>query len=316
MGKVYFLLIILIPFISSCSNKLEAKEIKIPTEKKEVKTVSTENNQLKWQLPKIPDEITFAGEKVEFDDLDLKERLDYELIVNNYWHSNTYITMKLAHRWLPEMKAILKQEGVPEDLIYVAIIESGLRNVVSPAGAKGFWQFMESAGEEYGLIINSQVDERYHLEKSTRAACMYLKKAYRKFDSWFLAAAAYNRGMNGIQRDLEAQQVNNFFDLSLNSETARYIFRLFAVKLIFENPEEYGFVLTEEDLYPPYKTKDIVVDKTIESIHEWAIKHKVSTKIVRKLNPWIIGQSLEVKPNNKWIVKLPENTEQLRLIGG
>lgn len=288
----------------------EASIVKTSLDKKEV--VQTPRSV----APKVPKEMVFAGEKIVFDDLDLKERMDNELLVNTYWHSSTIMTMKLANRFLPEMKAILKEEGLPEDLVYVAIIESGLKNVVSPAGAKGFWQFMEAAGKEFGLTITSQIDERYHLEKSTRAACHYLKKAYAKFGTWSLAAAAYNRGMGGIQRDLDQQGVSDFFDLSLNNETARYVFRLFAVKLVLENPTEYGFYLEDEDLYPPYRTKDIKVTESIESIYEWAIEQGVSTKIVRKLNPWIIGKSIDLKNGEEIIVKLPQNQEQLRLIGG
>lgn len=265
-------------------------------------------------VPQVPAEINFAGEVVNLEDLDLKERMDYELVVNNFWHTSTILSLKRANRWLPMMKEILKKEKLPEDLIYIAIIESNLTNVVSPAGAKGFWQFMEATGKEYGLTINNEVDERYNLQKSTEAACKYLQNAYDKFGSWTLAAAAYNRGANGIERDMKEQMVDSFFDLSLNNETARYVFRLFAVKMIFENPEKYGFYLNDEDLYPPYLTKDMMVDSTIQNIYKWSIDQGVTTKIVRKLNPWIIGKELNIEEGEEYVIKLPKNDKQLRRI--
>lgn len=310
MIRIFLLFPILI--VLSCSGtKSNAEEIVADKVLHPQNSASPQNH---FVIPKVPGQITFAGENIHLKDLDLKERMDYELIVNNFWHSNTIMALKRANRWLPMMKEILRKENMPVDLIYIAIIESNLTNAVSPAGAKGFWQFMEATGAEYELEINKEVDERYHVQKSTEAACKYLRKAYDKFGSWTLAAAAYNRGMNGIVRDMEEQMVDSFFDLSLNNETARYVFRLFAVKLIFENPEKYGFYLEEEDLYPPYLTKDIVVEVSIPNIYQWSIDQGVAIKIVRKLNPWIIGKELKVKEGGQYIIKLPKNNKQLGLI--
>jgi hypothetical protein len=242
--------------------------------------------------------------------------MDKELVINNFWHSNTILMMKRSNRWLPIMKDIFKNEQVPEDLVYIAVIESGLKNVTSPRGAKGFWQFMEATAKEYGLEVNHQMDERYHVEKSTRAACQYLRNAHDKFGSWILAAAAYNRGINGIAENLERQKVKSYFDLSLNNETARYIFRILAVKLVFENPANYGFYINNEGLYPQYLTKNVVIDSSIPNLYEWSKEHGISIKILRKLNPWIKGQSFEVKEGALFSFKIPINNEQLGLIEG
>ena len=267
-------------------------------------------------IPTIPKEMMFAGELISFKDVDLKERMDNELVINNFWHSNTILMMKRSNRWLPLIKEIFKAEEVPEDLVYIAVIESGLMNVTSPSGAKGFWQFMEPTAKEYGLIINHQMDERYHVEKSTRAACQYLKNANDKFGSWILAAAAYNRGMNGMADDLKSQQVKSYFDLSLNSETARYVFRILAVKLVFENPANYGFYLENESLYPEYITKEVIIDTSIPNLYEWSKEQGISIKILRKLNPWIKGKEFIVKKGEIFSFKFPVDNEQLGLIDG
>ncbi|HLW29855.1 MAG TPA: lytic transglycosylase domain-containing protein [Brumimicrobium sp.] len=309
MNKVILLFSFLL-FLFSCSdhniNKEEEKELSITQE-------SLKNH---FVVPTVPDQMNFAGEVVSFKDVDLRERMDNELVINNFWHSNTILMMKRSNRWLPVMKDIFTSEGVPIDLVYIAVIESGLMNVTSPRGAKGFWQFMEATGKEYNLIINDQMDERYHVEKSTRAACQYLKDAYDKFGSWVLAAASYNLGMNGIASNLERQKVKSYFDLSLNSETARYVFRIMAVKLVFENPANYGFYINNESLYPEYLTKNVIIDTSIPNLYEWSIEHGISIKILRKLNPWIKGQKFEVKEGEVFSFKIPVDNEQLGLIEG
>lgn len=298
----------------SCENNSNVKQANLSFSGSTHKTKSREKGNY-FVVPEIPDEMVFAGERIPLEDLDVKERLDNELIVNNFWHSNTILMMKRANRWFPMMKSVLKEYDLPEDLVYIALIESGLRNVTSPAGAKGFWQIMEATGREYGLYINEDVDERNHAEKSTKVAAEFLKKAYEKFGSWTLAAAAYNRGMSGIERDQVQQGVESYFDLSLNNETARYVYRILAIKMIFENPEKYGFYIDKEDLYLPYITKEVEVDTSITNIYDWARAQGSSIKIVRKLNPWILGKKLEVREGEKWIVKLPKNDKQLRVIG-
>jgi membrane-bound lytic murein transglycosylase D len=197
----------------------------------------------------LPDTLSFAGELVPLHSPDLRERLDRELLVNTYWQSNMMLLLKRANKYFPTIEKILKEEGVPTDLKYLSVIESGLENAISPAGAKGFWQIMRTTGKEYGLEVNSNVDERYHIAFSTQMAAQYLKKAKDKFGSWTLAAASYNRGMSGIQRNLNAQKVESYFDLLLGKETSRYVFRILAVKEIIENPSKYGYVFDDTDLY-------------------------------------------------------------------
>lgn len=267
-------------------------------------------------VPDIPEMIIFAGDTVRFDDWDLRERLDKELIVNMHWHSNMLFYLKRANRWFPMMREILREESVPEDFLYLAVIESGLVQATSPSGAKGFWQFMEGTAKDYGLIVNAHVDERLHVEKSTRAACQYLKKSYKKFGSWFLAAAAYNRGAGGIQSDRELQYMEDFFDLHLNQETSRYVFRILAVKLIFENPRLYGFEITEEQLYKPYHRKSVQVSESITDLPLWAVEQGWNYKILKLLNPWLIRKDLVVANNQHFHVFLPADTEQLKVFGG
>jgi len=311
MKKIYA--IVLFVILLSCKDNSSVSSANIVSiNASNPKNTAVENY---FSSPEIPGKMTFAGEQIPLDDRDVKEKLDYEMIVNNFWHSNTILMMKRANRWFPLITSIFKEEKLPQDLVYIALIESGLRNVTSPAGAKGFWQIMETTGKEYGLRINHEVDERNDVEKSTRVAAAYLKNAYQKLNSWTLAAAAYNRGMSGIERDQKRQGLENYFDLSLNNETARYVYRILAIKLIFENPEKYGFYLKKEDLYPPYITKKVAVDSSITNVYEWARKQGSSIKIVRKLNPWMIGNTLEVKEGEVWDIKLPENKKQFRIIG-
>lgn len=308
MRKGLVLFIPLVLALISCE-----REVEKPQEVQELTAAAIENH---FVVPEVPKEIIFAGDTISFNDLDLKERMDNELVINNFWHSNTIMMMKRSNRWLPVMKTIFKDENVPEDLVYIAVIESGLQNVTSPRGAKGFWQFMERTGDEYGLIINPQMDERYNVEKSTRAACQYLKAANEKFGNWILAAASYNLGMFGMADNLKRQKVDNYFDLSLNSETARYIFRLMAIKLVFENPNNYGFYINNESLYPEYKTKDVIIDSSIPDLYVWSIEHGITIKILRKLNPWIKGRDFTVEEGEVFTFKIPKDNEQLGVFKG
>lgn len=303
MKNILFSLFLCWTLVSSCQQ--DKKVINKPV----VQAPPTQENN--FVLPEIPKDMEFAGEKIPLNDINLKERLDKELLINNFWHSQTIRVLKKTRRWLPTMQRILREEGIPEDLAYISIVESGLSNVTSPAGAKGFWQILERTGREFGLTINEQVDERYHVEKSTKAACLFLKKAHKRFDSWTLAAASYNLGMFGVADNLERQGVDNYFDLSLNPETARYVFRILACKLIYESPSKYGFKLSPEDYYPPYRTKNIEIDSTIDNLYDWSIENGVTIKILRLLNPWIRGRDFKVKDGEHFIFKLPENNEQL-----
>jgi len=271
---------------------------------KEYKQHISENYKV-YSLP-IPHDLDFAGEKIPLEDIDIMERLDKELVINTYYHSQTFFVMKKAKRWFPIIEPILKEEGIPDDFKYLAVIESALDNVVSPAGASGFWQFMKATGLNYDLEINSFVDERYNLEKSTRAACKYLKQSYKYFNNWTLAAASYNMGAGGIQTSLKDQNVSSYYDLYLNQETARYVFRIAAMKAIFESPESYGFNIRPKDFYMPYETESIEVDSTIGDLTKFAQEKGFNLKIIKLLNPWLRDKSLPNKTRKKYIILLPK----------
>ncbi|MDF2156631.1 lytic transglycosylase domain-containing protein [Algoriphagus sp. CAU 1675] len=254
----------------------------------------------------IPKDLTFAGEKVPLEIQDVFERLEREIYVNAYWQSNMILLMKRSGKYLEEIEEILRQNEVPEDLKYLAIAESGLMNVASPAGAKGFWQFMESTGKEYGLEINRDVDERYHFQKSTVAATKYLKKAHEKFGNWTAVAASYNMGQNGFSRRQQEQLQDDYYHLLLNEETSRYMFRILAFKVIFENPQNFGFSLRESDYYqtPPLKT--IQVNADIKNLAEWAKSHGSSYKDLKLYNPWLRDKNLNVRRGKTYELILPE----------
>jgi membrane-bound lytic murein transglycosylase D len=271
---------------------------------KEYRQHISENYKV-YSLP-IPHDLEFAGEKIPLDDIDIMERLDKELVINTYYHSQTFFVMKKAKRWFPIIEPILKEEGIPDDFKYLAVIESALDNAVSPAGASGFWQFMKATGLNYDLEINSFVDERYNLEKSTRAACKYLKQSYKYFNNWTLAAASYNMGAGGIQTALKDQKVTSYYDLYLNQETARYVFRIAAMKSIFESPESYGFNIRPKDNYEPYETQSIEVDTTISDLTKFAQENGFNLKIIKLLNPWLRDKSLPNKTRKKYTILLPK----------
>jgi membrane-bound lytic murein transglycosylase D len=254
----------------------------------------------------LPDTLNFADEKISLSSPDLKERLDRELLVNTYWQSNMMLLLKRANKYFPTIEKILKEEGVPSDLKYLSVIESGLENAISPAGAKGFWQIMRTTGKEYGLEVNSNVDERYHIELSTRIAAKYLKKAKNKFGSWTLAIASYNRGIRGIQRNLNQQKVENYFDLRLGKETSRYVFRVLAVKEIIENPMKYGYVYDHTDLYYPVPVRYHGLDTAISNLATFAKKMGVNYKILKIHNPWLLQNHLNNKSKKYYEIAIPE----------
>jgi hypothetical protein len=268
-------------------------------------SIAGEVSMIQYFPVKIPAEISFAGERVPLEDSEVMERMDRELTVNAFWHSSTIQNLKLAHRWFPVIEQILKENNIPDDFKYVAMAESGLRNAVSPSGAHGIWQFLEATGEQYGLKVTDQVDERYHLEKSTLAATKYLQEAYQKFGNWTLAAAAYNAGMNGIQSVVSYQKQNNYYNLYLKDETSRYVFRVLAFKLLYENTQQYGFMLGEEDLYDPLTYRTIKINSSIANLADFAISNNITYKMVKYLNPWLRSQSLTVKPGETYEIKLP-----------
>ena len=254
----------------------------------------------------LPDTLTFADEKVPLDSPDLRERLDRELLVNTYWQSNMMLLLKRANKYFPTIEKILKEEGVPTDLKYLSVVESGLQNVISPAGAKGFWQIMRTTGREYGLEVNSNVDERYHLTLSTRMAAQYLKKAKNKFGSWTLSAASYNRGISGIKRNLNTQKVENYFDLRLGQETSRYVFRILAVKEIIENPTKYGYIFDQSDLYYNVPVRYHGLDTAISNLTNFAKKMGINYKILKIHNPWLLQNHLNNKSRKYYEIAIPE----------
>lgn len=273
----------------------------------ELEAIGTDfNAKYHIAMPPIPDSIWLCGELVPQSNWEVRERLERELLSNTYWQSNTLLLLKRSGKYFPMMDRILKEEGVPTDFKYLAVAESGLTNAVSPAGARGVWQFMKSTGEAYGLEINNEIDERYHLEKATRAACAYLKKAKAELGTWTLAAAAYNRGLYGVKRDLSSQKVDTYYDLYMNTETSRYVFRLIAYKLIMENPAKYGFNLKRGEYYTDVPTVNIAVDSTITDLAEFAIVNGTNYKTVRLLNPWIRDDHLIIKPGDTLLIEVPK----------
>lgn len=253
----------------------------------------------------VPEQITFAGEEVPVSDPEIYERYDRELLVNTYWQSQTMLFFKRSNRYFSIIEPILKEYGVPEDFKYLALVESGLTNVVSPVGATGFWQIMEGTGKEYGLEVSKEVDERYHLEKSTEAACKYLIEAKKELGSWTLAAASYNMGINGVKKQLERQEAGSYYGLTLNSETARYVFRILAAKEIMSNPPKYGFHFREKDLYDPIPTRTVVVDTAVSSFGKFARKEGINYRILKYHNPWLRYDYLPNKSGKKYEIKIP-----------
>ena len=255
---------------------------------------------------KLPEIIDFAGEVVPIEFPDIKERFDKELLVNTYWQSNMLLLLKRANKYFPLIEKILEEEGIPDDFKYLAVIESALENARSPKGAKGFWQIMPNTGREYGLEVNANVDERYHLEKSTRVASSYLIKAKKRLGSWTLAAASYNRGMSGISRLLKKQLADNYYDLLLNNETNRYIFRILAVKEIMSHPDRYGFVFSKEDLYTPIPLRKIGLDTAIGNLAAFSKAQKINYKILKIHNKWLIENHLNNNSRKFYEISIPE----------
>ncbi len=263
----------------------------------------TNNNKI--FSPPIPDSVDFAGEAVPLDLFYVREALDRELTVNTYFHSSTLFMFKRAHRWLPVIDSILRKNGVPEDFKYVAMIESGLRNVVSPTGATGYWQFVNNTGKEYGLEINDEVDERYHVERSTEAACQYFNDTYAVFHSWTLAAVSYNGGKNLVSDAMERQGVSSFYDLLLNEETTRYIYRILALKIIYNHPTQYGYFLREKDFYPTVPNRTVIVDTSINNLAQFARDHDINYLVLKEFNPWLRQNYLHNRQRKTYMIKIP-----------
>ena len=260
--------------------------------------------------PPIPESVFLAGEQVPLESFSVREKLDKELIINTYRHSSSILYLKRASRWFPIIEPILEEHSIPNDFKYLAVIESGLTQAVSPAGASGFWQFMKKTAPEYGLEVTSTVDERYHVEKSTHAACQYLQESYEKFGNWALAAASYNMGMTGVEQRLEAQGVDSYWELHLNSETARYVYRILAVKEVLSKPETYGFQLTENDVYHPHEVRKVVITSSIENLSEFALNNGSNYRELKELNPWLIKESFVATPGKIYRVYFPKTVTE------
>jgi hypothetical protein len=271
----------------------------------ELNLIKTDNHNLgKTYSVVLPDNLSFCSEPVPLNDQDVRERLDRELLINTYWQSQTLLIIKEFNKIKPIVEPILKEYGIPEDFIYLAAAESGYRNLVSPSKAAGIWQFLEETGKSYGLEINNEVDERYHFEKSTIAACKYIQKSYQKFGNWTMAAASYNMGLTGLDEVSFSQKQTNYYDLHLNTETSRYVFRILALKEILRSPSKYGFMISETDLYKPHAFKSISIDTAIASLTDFAALYKMTYKELKILNPWLRSNMLTNKSTKSYQLKI------------
>jgi membrane-bound lytic murein transglycosylase D len=256
--------------------------------------------------PEVPEQADFAGESAPLELVYVRESFEREIFANTYMHSATILMFKRANRWFPLIEPILKKNNIPDDFKYLALAESNFANVVSPSGAEGFWQFIKPTGQKYGLEITEEVDERYNVEKATEAACKYFQEAYSKFNNWTLVAASYNRGLDGLSRALENQKVTSYYDLSLVDETARYVYRIMAIKEVYNHPTRFGYYLRAMDFYPPIPTFKVNVDSGISDLPDFAFKQKVNYRILREFNPWIRRYKLPNKSKKTYTFILPK----------
>lgn len=299
--KKYFWLFAGLSLITVCNFFL----LKLFSQKENPEQSITALQQPSVYSVQLPESLSFCGERVPLDHFMVREKLDRELTSNTFFHSSTILLLKRSNRWFPVIEPILSKYGIPDDFKYLALVESGLQHVVSPSGAEGIWQFLPKTAREYGLEVNSGIDERYHPEKATRAACQYLNDAYEKFANWTLAAAAYNTGINSIALSLSEQMADNYYDLFLNEETERYLFRILAIKIIFENPEKYGFHLDNDDLYLPVPCQTIKVTETIENLAEFALSKKVTYNELKYFNPWLRQNYLPNLSGRTYYLNIP-----------
>ncbi len=266
-------------------------------------------NERRIYSPTFPDTLNFCGEKVPLDDFDVHERIDREFLVNTYWHSATLLYLKRANRWFPIIEPILRKNGIPEDFKYMSVAESGLTNSVSPDAATGFWQLMNPVAKKYGLQIDAEVDERYNIEKSTQAACDYLKESYSKFKNWTLVAASYNMGIEGVLKQIERQKTHNYYNLYLNEETYRFVARIITLKEIFKDPRKYGFYFSKDEVYPFFETKDLKVNYPIPDLADFAKKQGINYKVLKIFNPWLRDNFLKNRSRKTYIIRIPLDGE-------
>jgi membrane-bound lytic murein transglycosylase D len=277
------------------------------TENKSEKNNHFSNNKVFSVYPvMIPDSIDFAGEIVPIENFDIYESLDKEFTINTYWQSQMLMYFKRSTRYFPVIEKILKKNNIPDDFKYLAMAESGLTNTISPSNAVGFWQFVKSTAITYGLEVNEDIDERYNIEKSTEAACRFFEEAYSIYKSWTLVAASFNFGTNGLSRSIEKQKIHNYYDLLLNDETSRYVFRVLAYKTIMSHPEKYGFILNKKDFYPPIPVNVLRVDSSITDLTSFAFSKSINYKILKMFNPWLRQSSLINKNKKTYYLKIPK----------
>ena len=286
---------------SVCVNAVQEPETTDETVQKKLV-----NDYNVYALP-LPETMDFAGEPVPLNEPDIRERMDRELLVNTYWQSNGLLIFKRANKYFPIIEPLLEKYGLPDDFKYLAVAESGLENNSSPAGAAGFWHFLKSTGREYGLEINDYVDERYNLEKATKVAAEYLKKSKERFGSWTLAAAAYNAGNAGVSRQITRQEADmDYYDILLNDETSRYVFRILAFKEILSNPKKYGFNFRQQDLYKNIPTYTVEVDTAVTDFPDFAKKFDINYKILKLHNPWLRDTYLKNASGKTYAIQIPE----------
>ncbi|MBS9463828.1 lytic transglycosylase domain-containing protein [Flagellimonas sp. 389] len=253
----------------------------------------------------IPEDLNFAGEPVPLDDPEVMERVDREFLVNTYWQSNALLLMKRANKYFPIIEPILAKNGIPDDFKYLAVAESALIDVASPMGAAGMWHFMKATGKEYGLEVNANVDERYHIRKSTQAACEYINRWKKRFGTWTLTAATYNAGPGGIKKYMDIQKEDDYYNLLLGQETGRYVFRIMALKEILSNPEKYGFEVEKDDFYKAVPTFSVEIDEPVASWADFAKEYEINYKILKRHNPWLREPHLNNASRKKYVIEIP-----------
>ena len=299
-------IVVLIPLLSFCSSA-DSGEVSSSFQGNRWFAKDTTNQFFQdIRIPPIPAEANFAGERVPLEYFDVRESLKREVTGLSFFHGTMIYIMQLDNRYGKTIKRILKEEGVPEDLYYICIAESGLQPVVSPANAAGYWQFLAGTAKEYGLVVDTEVDERYHIEKSTRAAAAYFKKAYQEFGSWTMAAASYNTGFKNIRYRMDIQSKTNYYDTQFVEETGRYVFRAVAFKTVLTNREKYGFNLSEEDLYPELEYNEVEVKGAVTNWSEFATKHNTNFKLLKIFNQWIRANQLDNRQNRTYVVQVPK----------
>lgn len=296
----YLVLFMVIAFsLHLCSQQV------VPASISEPEGTPEASGKLTFSSPSLPDKLSFAGEEVPLDVPDVAERLDRELLMNSYLHGSTLLGLKRMQRYMPAIERLLRENDVPDDFKYLALAESLFGQVTSPAGASGFWQLMPDTARGYGMIVNGEVDERFHVEKATLAACRYLKSAKNRFGSWTDAAASYNRGMGGLSSAFKRQGVSSYYNLYLNDETSRYMFRILALKEILGNPERYNFEFKPEHGYKPLPSRSVTVNSTISDLPQYALEQGTNYKTLKLYNPWIKDYKLTVLQGKEYVLQLP-----------